>query len=728
MKDQKSKKKTLTISTSTSKKIDISSLSSDGKKTFSIEKKTPFRSSRDNKSTSGAGSFKKATPVKKNVVRNFIEQQATKNFVKKDEKGSQKAKLKLDPLSAKRDFKLTVSRAMNVEEIEIKQRSLASVKRSRLKDRKTENSDNKKEIIKVIKNVNIPEQITIQELSNRMAERSSDVIKFLFNMKVIATINHIIDKDTAEYIVKEFGHAAITESAPNLEIKKKKNQLEGKIENRPPVVTIMGHVDHGKTSLLDALRDTNVVSGEHGGITQHIGAYQVKTGKNQIITFIDTPGHAAFTEMRARGSKITDIVVLVVAANDGIKPQTIEAIQHSKAAKVPIIVAINKCDLPDKNITKIKNDLMKYELIAEDFSGDTLFVEVSATQKMNLDKLKESILLQSEMLDLSASFSGSATGVVIESKIDKGKGPVSTVLIANGLLKKADYFVCGNTYGKIRAMINHEGKIVSEAFPSMPVEILGMNESVFAGADFAVTESEEKAKEISEFNKSNSSGGIKAVVKDKTSIFDNLSNKEELNIIIKSDVQGSSEALKNAINKIEHPEVKANIILSDIGMINESDVSLAKASNALLIGFNVKPNSQAKKLAEQQHVEIKYFNIIYEVLELIEKGLSGLLEPEVKETIIGTAEILKVFKVSDAGKIAGSKVTDGEITSKAKARLIRDGAVVYTGEVLSIFREKNQVKEVKNGVECGISLKDFIDFKEKDIIEAYLSEKINRQI
>jgi len=727
MEDQKNKKKTLTISTNITKKIDLSSLSSDGKKTFSIEKKAPFRSARDNKPTSGSSTFKKPTNIKKNVVRKFVEQQATKNFIKKEEKGPAKIKLKVDPLSLKRDFKLTVSRAMNVEEIEIKQRSLASVKRSRLKDKRSENSDDKKETKKVIKVVNIPEQITIQELSNRMAERSADLIKFLFNMKVVATINHVIDKDTAEYIVKEFGHTPIIESFPNLEIKKKKNQLEGKIENRPPVVTIMGHVDHGKTSLLDALRDANVVSGEYGGITQHIGAYQVKTGKSQIITFIDTPGHAAFTEMRARGSKITDIVVLVVAANDGIMPQTIEAIQHSKAAKVPIIVAINKCDLPDKNITKIKNDLMKYELIAEDFSGDTLFVEVSATQKINLDKLKESILLQSEILDLSASFSGSATGVVIESKIDKGKGPVSTLLITNGLLKKADYFVCGNTYGKIRAMIDHEGKIVDEAFPSMPVEILGMNESVFAGAEFAVTENEEKAKEISEFNKSNS-GNVKAIVKDKTSIFENLNNKEELNIIIKSDVQGSSEALKSAINKIEHPEVKANIILSDIGMINESDVSLAKASSALLIGFNVKPNNQAKKLATQQHVEIKYFNIIYEVLELIEKGLSGLLEPEVKETVIGTAEILKVFKVSDAGKIAGSKVTDGEITNKAKARLIRDGAVVYTGEILSIFREKNQVKDVKNGVECGISLKDFIDFKEKDIIEAYLSENIDRQI
>ena len=727
MVDDKNKKKTLTISIGKTKKIDLSSLSRDGKQSFAIEKKTPFRSSRDNKSNTKPGVFKKPETVKKNVVRKFIEQQATKNFIKKDVKAPSKVKLKLDPLSAKRDFKLTVSRAMNVEEVEIKQRSLASVKRARLKEKKSGNIEDKKEATRVIRDVNVPEQITIQELSNRMAERSADVIKFLFNMKVAATINHIIDKDTAEYIVKEFGHNPIVKIVPGLEIKKKKKQLDGKTEKRPPVVTIMGHVDHGKTSLLDALRDANVVSGEHGGITQHIGAYQVKTDNNQIITFIDTPGHAAFTEMRARGSKITDIVVLVVAANDGIMPQTIEAIQHSKAAKVPIIVAINKCDLPDKNITKIKNDLMKYELISEDFSGDTLFVEVSATQKINLDKLKESISLQSEILDLSASFGGPATGVVIESKIDKGKGPVSTILITNGVLKKADYFVCGNTYGKIRAMINYEGELIDEASPSMPVEILGMNESVFAGAEFAVTENENKAKEIAEFNKSGSTP-TKPIIKDKTTIFESLNTKEELDIIIKSDVQGSSEALKNAINKIEHPEVKANIILADIGMINESDVSLAKASNALLIGFNVKPNNQAKKLAEQQHIEIKYFNIIYEVLELVEKGLSGLLEPEIKETVIGSAEILKVFKVSDAGKIAGSKVTEGEIKNKAKARLIRDGAVVYTGEISSIFREKNQVKEVKSGLECGISLKDFIDFKEKDIIEAYLSEKIDRQI
>ena len=560
-----------------------------------------------------------------------------------------------------------------------------------------------------------------------MAEKSSDIIKFLLNMKVIATINHNIDKDTAEYIVKEFGHKPVIEDKPIIETSQVKEKLEGDIKSRPPIVTIMGHVDHGKTSLLDSLRNSNVVSGEHGGITQHIGAYQISTEDNKLITFIDTPGHAAFTEMRARGSKITDIVVLVVAADDGIKPQTIEAIKHAKAAKVPIIVAINKCDLPDKNISKIKNEMMQYELIAEDLSGDTLFVEVSALKKLNLDKLKESILLQSEILDLKASYSGKAKGVVIESKIDKGKGPVSTILISNGKLVKGDYFICGDTWGKIRAMINYEGKNIDEALPSMPVEILGMNSTAFAGAEFQVTNNENEAKEMSEFKKDNSAKN-KILAKDKATLFEQVKEKDELNIIIKSDVQGSSEALKMAINKIQHNEVEAKIILSDIGMINETDISLAKASNAIVVGFNVKPNREAKKLAEEQKIDIKFFNIIYEAIDYVEKSLSGLLEPDIKETILGSAEIQKIFKVSNAGKIAGSKVINGEIKSKSKARIIRDGVVVYSGEIQSIFREKNQVKEVGTGYECGISIKDFIDFKEKDVIESYLAEEIQRSI
>ncbi len=724
----KNKKKTLTISSNLKKKIDTSAITTSGKKSFSVEKKKSFKPNKSfNKSSQAPNVNFNSENKKKNFVRKFIEQQATKDFIKKDNKPAGKSKLKLKGPVDKRDFKLTVSRALNVEEIEIKQRSLASVKRARLKEKKKPEGEEKKEFKKVIREVKIPEQITIQELSNRMAEKSSDIIKFLFNMKVVATINHNIDKDTAEYIVKEFGHTPKLEEKLSLETSKSKGKFKGEVKNRPPVVTIMGHVDHGKTSLLDSLRHSDVVSGEHGGITQHIGAYQVKTEDNKLITFIDTPGHAAFTEMRARGSKITDIVVLVVAADDGIKPQTIEAIKHAKAAAVPIIVAINKCDLPEKNISKIKNEMMQYELIAEDLSGDTLFVEVSALKKLNLDKLKESILLQSEILDLKASYTDKARGVVIESKIDKGKGPVSTILINNGKLNRGDYFVCGDTWGKIRAMINYEGKMVNEALPSMPVEILGMNSSAYAGAEFMVTNDEEEAKKLTEFRKNDISKN-KSIAKDKTTLFENASNKDELNIIIKSDVQGSNEAIKMAITKIEHKEVEAKIILSDIGMINETDVSLAKASNAILIGFNVKPNREAKKLAEEQKIDIKYFNIIYEAIDYVEKSLSGLLEPDIKETVLGSAEIQKIFKVSSAGKIAGSKVISGEIKSKSKARIIRDGAVVYTGEISSIFREKNQVKEVGSGLECGISIKDYIDFKEKDIIESYLSEEIQRSI
>ena len=619
---------------------------------------------------------------------------------------------------------------MDVEEFEIKQRSLASVKRARLKEKKNlkTGDDTKKEFKKVIRNVKIPKQITIQELSNRMAEQSSNIIKFLLNMGVKATINHSIDKDTAEYIVKEFGHTAVVDQTPTESFKEKDIIDESKLYPRPPIVTIMGHVDHGKTSLLDALRSTNVVSGEHGGITQHIGAYQVYNEDKKLITFIDTPGHAAFTEMRARGSRVTDIVILVIAADDGVKPQTIEAIQHAKAAKVPIIVAINKSDLPNSQIGKIKDELMRYELIAESLGGETLFVEVSAKNKTNLDKLKETILLQSEILDLKAENTGNSKGIVLEAKIDKGKGPVSTILITSGNLKKGDFFVCGNTWGKIRAMIDYNGKIINEATPSTPVEILGMNESANAGDEFTVVNTEEEAKQINSFRKT----GIKEkgvlASQDKTNIFENQNTKKELNIILKSDVRGSSEALKNAITKIEHSEVKPKIILSDIGMINETDVSLAKASNAIIIGFNIKPNREAKNSAEQQKIRIEFFNIIYKAIEFVEKSLSGLLEPEKKEIIQGTAEVLQIFKLSKSGKVAGSKVIEGEITSTSKARIIRDGAVIHDGNISSIFREKNAVKEVKNGLECGISFKNYGDFKVNDKIEAYKINIIQREL
>ena len=723
MEKDKGKKRTLTISSSgpINKDLGKNFYNKGSKKPFIIDKK------KNTKST-----FK---PVNRNFNRKFVEQQATKRFIHSDKKEFDKDKEKKNQNQnknreafSKRQSKLTISRAMNVEEFEIKQRSLASVKRARLKEKNNSKDESKKEFKKIIREIKIPNQITIQELSNRMAEQSVNIIKFLLNMGVKATINHLIDKDTAEYIVKEFGHTPILEETPNAILKKGSEKNKYELVSRAPIVTVMGHVDHGKTSLLDSLRSANVVSGEHGGITQHIGAYQVPTKDNKFITFIDTPGHAAFTEMRARGSKVTDIVILVVAADDGVKPQTIEAIQHAKAAKVPIVVAINKCDLPGSNISKIKNDLMRYELVSEDLSGDTLFVEVSATKKTNLDKLKETIILQSEVLDLKAPRKGNAKGIVLESKIDKGKGPVSTIIITEGELRKGDFFVCGKTLGKIRAMLNFEGKNIENAYPSTPVEILGMHEPANAGDEFLVVDDEDESKKINEFQKTGDKSKLNFIAQDKTKLFDKESTKSELNIILKSDVQGSSEALRDSIKKIVHSEVTPKIILSDIGMINETDISLAKASNAIVIGFNVKPNREAKKSADEQKVRVEFFNIIYKAIEFVEKSLSGLLEPERKEEIQGTAEILKIFKLSKSGKVAGSKVTDGEIKNNSKARIIRDGKVIYDGEIATIFREKNAAKEVKSGLECGITFKNFLDFKEKDMIESYKVDMIQRQI
>ena len=500
--------------------------------------------------------------------------------------------------------------------------------------------------------------------------------------------------------------------------KKIKASRTENLKNRPPIVTVMGHVDHGKTSVLDVLRSANVVSGEFGGITQHIGAYQIESHDNKL-TFIDTPGHAAFTEMRARGSKLTDIVVLVVAADDGVKPQTIESIKHAKAANVPIVVAINKCDLPEADPQKIKNQLLEHELIAEDLSGDTLMVEISAKTKLNLDKLIDAIILQAEILDLKTDFESKATGVVLESKIDIGRGPVATIIVTTGTLKKGDFFVSGLKWGKIRAIINDKGKNIDEALPSSPVEILGINGAARAGDDFIVLDDEKEAKTLSENRAQESKDGKNPLTfATQESAFSNKST-EELNLIIKSDVHGSSEAIKSAISQIKHAEVKPKIILADIGMVTETDVTLAKASNAVLIAFNVKPSKEAKKLAENEKIDISSYNIIYEVLDFVKKRMSGLLTPDVEETVIGTAQILEIFKVSGAGKIAGSKVTDGEINSNSDVRVIRDGSIVFTGKVGSLFREKNQVKQVNNGQECGIGLKDYMDFKKNDTIEAF---------
>ena len=672
---------------------------------------------------------KPTLPIKKQGTigdfekRKLAEQRATKRL--KDEASLKDKKIKLG--TKKREVKLTVSRALS-DEIEARERSLASVKRAREKENKNQNKDQRKEDLKPIKrDIKIPEAITVRELANRMAEQSSNVIKYLFGMGVTVTINQTLAADTAEFLVKEFGHNPIREEKAEEIIQKTKASRSENLKNRPPIVTVMGHVDHGKTSLLDVLRSANVVSGEFGGITQHVGAYQIDS-QGSKLTFIDTPGHAAFTEMRARGSKLTDIVVLVVAADDGVKPQTVESIKHAKAANVPIVVAINKCDLPEADPQKIKNQLLEHELIAEDLSGDTLMVEISTKTKKNLDKLVESIVLQAEILDLKTDYESKATGIVLESKIDTGRGPVVNIIVTSGTLKKGDFFVSGLKWGKIRAIVNDKGENINEALPSTPVEILGINGASKAGDDFIVFESEKEVKTLSETRAQEIKGNKNPLTfaTQESAFANNLS--KELNMIIKSDVHGSSEAIKNAISQIKHDEVKAKIILADIGMVTETDVTLAKASNAVLIAFNVKPSKEAKKLAETENIKISSYNIIYEVMDYIKKRMSGLLTPDFEEKIIGSAQILEIFKVSGAGKVAGSKITDGEINSTSDVRIIRDGTIIYTGKVATIFREKNQVKQVNIGQECGITVKDYMDFQKNDIIEAFSVTSTERSI
>ena len=723
------KKTKLTISGKVKKTINnFDTSKSQSKKTVIIDQKSKSFGKTTGNKNSGfkqSSSFKKGISSKNNFLsksqpitsdferRKLAEQRATKRL--KGDTDIEK-KTKLGP--KKRELKLTVSRALS-DQIETRERSLASVKRARQKELKNANKQENKENSKQIKrDIDIPEAITVRELANRMAEQSSNVIKFLFGMGVTVTINQTLAADTAEYLVREFGHNPIREEKAEEIISKIKASRTENLRNRPPIVTVMGHVDHGKTSVLDVLRSANVVSGEFGGITQHIGAYQIETKSNKL-TFIDTPGHAAFTEMRARGSKLTDIVVLVVAADDGVKPQTVESIKHAKAANVPIVVAINKCDLPEADPQKVKNQLLEYELIAEDLSGETLMVEISAKTKLNLDKLLEAIILQAEILDLKTDFESKATGIVLESKIDVGRGPVATIIVTAGTLKKGDFFVSGLRWGKVRAIINDKGQNINEASPSTPVEILGINGAAKAGDDFIVLNNEKEAKNLSQ-NRAheNKDGKNLLTFATQDSAFTDKSTME-LNLIIKSDVHGSSEAIKSAISKIDHEEVKPKIILADIGMVTETDVTLAKASNAVLIAFNVKPSKEAKKLAENERIKISSYNIIYEVLDYIKSKMSGLLAPDIQENITGTAQILEIFKVSGAGKVAGSKVIEGEINSNSELRIIRDGSIIFTGKVGSLFREKNQVKQVSNGQECGITVKDYVDFQKNDTLEAF---------
>ena len=736
------KKLKLSISGASKKTINsIEQAKSQSKNTVVIEKRSPRFGGKPNFSRGGKFTENKSqsaftpkkpifskpqTPISSDFEkRKLAEQRATRRLkgesVQKDNKFSKQT-------GKRRELKLTVSRALSGDDIGARSRSLASLKRAKQKENRLLNKEDIKENFKPIKrDINIPEVITIRELANRMAEQSSSIIKYLMGMGVTVTINHTIDADTAEYLVKEFGHNPVKEEKADEILEKIKEIKTQNLKSRAPIVTVMGHVDHGKTSVLDVLRKANVVSGEFGGITQHIGAYQITHEKNKI-TFIDTPGHAAFTEMRARGSKLTDIVILVVAADDGVKPQTIESIKHAKAAKVPIVVAINKCDLPEADPQKIKNQLLEYELIAEDLSGDTLMVEISTKTNQNLDKLVESIILQAEILDLKTDFDTAAKGIVLESKIDVGRGPIANVIVTAGTLKKGDYFVSGLKWGKVRAIINDQGKQIDNAEPATPIEILGINGAAKSGDDFIVLKSEKEAKSLCDARiqeAKESKSPMSFVTQD--SAFKDVAS-EELNIIVKSDVHGSSEAIKNAINQIKHDEVKPKILLSDIGMVTETDVTLAKASDAVIIAFNVKPSKEAKKRAEQEKISISNFNIIYEVLDFIKSKMSGLLTPEVDEKIIGTAEILEIFKVSKVGKVAGSKVTDGEITQDSNARVIRDGAIIFNGKIGSIFREKNQTKQVSAGLECGITLKDFVDFQKNDVIEAYNSTITERSI
>ncbi|PWC98611.1 translation initiation factor IF-2 [Azospirillum sp. TSO5] len=628
--------------------------------------------------------------------------------------------------------KLTVSQALSDDGSD-RTRSLAAVRRARERERMRQMS--RQETAKVTRDVVLPEVITVQELANRMAERGADVIKALMRMGVMATINQTIDADTAELLITEFGHRVRRVSESDVEIGLRATEEEGAIlVPRPPVVTIMGHVDHGKTSLLDALRQTDVVSGEAGGITQHIGAYQVQLESGSRITFIDTPGHAAFTEMRARGANVTDVVVLVVAANDGVMPQTIEAIRHAKAAKVPIIVAINKCDLPDARPERVRQELLQHELVVEEMGGDVLDVEVSAKAKLNLSKLEEAILLQAEILELRANPERAAEGVVIEAKLERGRGSVATVLVQRGTLKVGDVFVTGAEWGRVRALINDRGQNVNEAAPAVPVEVLGLNGTPMAGDDFTVVESEARAREIAEFRQRKKREAVVAASA-RGSLQDMFSRiqageAKELPVVIKGDVQGSIEAIASSLEKLtaENTEVKVRVLHNSVGAINESDITLANASNAMIIGFNVRANPQARDLAKRDGVEIRYYSIIYNVIDDVKAALTGLLSPTLRERFIGYATIREVFNITKVGKVAGCMVTQGTVKRGAGVRLLRDNVVIHEGTLKTLKRFKDEVKEVREGYECGMAFENYDNIQAGDQIEAFEIEEIAREL
>ncbi len=589
---------------------------------------------------------------------------------------------------------------------------------------------------KILREVTIPETITIADLANRMSERAVDIIRMLMKQGAMHKITDVIDADTAQLIAEELGHTVRRVAESDVEEGLFDSpDPEEMLEGRAPVVTIMGHVDHGKTSLLDALRKTNVVSGEAGGITQHIGAYQVMTPLGGLVTFIDTPGHAAFTAMRARGAKVTDIVVLVVAANDSVMPQTVEAINHAKAAKVPLIVAINKIDLPDARPEKVKTDLLQYEVQLESLGGDVLEVELSAKTGQGLDKLLELIQLQAEVLELKANPFRLAEGTVIEAKLDRGRGPVATVLIQRGTMHPGDIIVAGAEWGRVRALINDKGESTDGAGPSVPVEVLGFNGTPEAGDRVAVVENEARAREITDYRSNLKRekaaarlGAGRSSLADMMSQLKAGAGKKEFPLIIKGDVQGSVEAIVGALAKLGNDEVAARVILSGVGGITESDVGLAQTAGSVIIGFNTRAHKEARAAAEQAGIEIRYYNIIYDLVDDIKAAMSGLLAPELRETMLGNAEILEVFNITKVGKVAGCRVTDGRVERGANVRLIRDSVVVHEGKLSTLKRFKDEVKEVQVGQECGMAFESYQDMRAGDIIECYRVEEIKRSL
>ena len=630
----------------------------------------------------------------------------------------------------RRGSRINVQAALDDEDERV--RSLASMRRQRERERRQAELDLlRSDQVKVVRDVVLPENISVQELANRMAARASEVIKTLMKLGVMATITQAIDADTAELVVQEFGHRAkrVSESDVELGLAGATDE-DAALVKRPPVVTVMGHVDHGKTSLLDALRSTDVAAGEAGGITQHIGAYQVHLASGDRITFIDTPGHEAFTAMRARGASVTDIVVLVVAADDGVMPQTIEAIRHAKAAGAPIIVAINKMDRPSANPDRIRNDLLSHEIVVESLGGDTQEVEVSALKRTGIDKLEEAILLQAEILDLRANPERAAEGTVIESRLDRGRGPVATVLVQKGTLRQGDIVVAGAEWGRVRAMLDERGQPLREALPSTPVEILGLAGVPRAGEPLVAVENEGRAREISEFRQRKAREKVNAGIAAGRGTLDQMlariqaGEQKEVAVLIKADVQGSAEALAVTVTKLGTEEVKVRVLHAGVGQITESDVQLAKASEAVIVAFNVRATAQARELASREGVDIRYYSIIYEVADDVETLVRGKTAPKAREKFLGYAEIRKVFEITKVGKVAGCMITEGVVRRGAGVRLLRDGVVIHQGELSQLKRFKDDVREVARGYECGLSFAGFNDLREGDVVECFETELV----